>query len=174
MSPRYLPEHLDRFLQTLAVVAKEAALIARTHDRIFRSVRVDAAWVEKLKDDEIGADRIESFGSRFGRMQDTIVDKLLPRLIHLLGEKPGSAVDNLNRAERLGLIQSASDWLVMRGLRNRLVHEYMEDAKAFADALNLANRLTEELLRAYSNVRQYAEKELGIDSRRLPDVLSRA
>lgn len=43
---------------------------------------------------------------RFGRLQDTLGDKLLPLLLSLLGEKVSSAIDNLDRAERLGFIES--------------------------------------------------------------------
>lgn len=48
---------------------------------------------------------------RFGRLQDTVGDKLLPLLLAALGEKPSAAIDNLDRAERLGLLKSADEWM---------------------------------------------------------------
>ena len=36
-------------------------------------------------------------------------------------------MDNLNRAEKLELIPSVTDWIEARSLRNSLVHEYIED-----------------------------------------------
>jgi len=42
-------------------------------------------------------------------------------------EPIGTVLDNLNRAEKLGLIPSVADWIEARSLRNSLVHEYIED-----------------------------------------------
>lgn len=57
--------------------------------------------VENLKTDEVLAEKIEAFGSRFGRFQDTIGNKLLPLWLTILGEKPASFIDNLNKAEKV-------------------------------------------------------------------------
>ena len=69
-------------------------------------------------------------------MQDTIGDKLVPSLLRLLTEKPGSVLDNLNRAEKLGFLASVIEWLDVRNLRNKLVHEYVTDPMEFVMALN--------------------------------------
>jgi len=42
---------------------------------------------------------VEAFVSRFGRLQDTIADKLLPTDLRAAGETPGLAVDTLDRGE---------------------------------------------------------------------------
>ncbi|MBA3755957.1 MAG: hypothetical protein H0X02_06920 [Nitrosomonas sp.] len=47
--------------------------------------------------------------------------------MNAVGETAGPAVDNLNRAEKLGLVESAEIWMVLRDLRNQMIHEYMED-----------------------------------------------
>ncbi len=47
---------------------------------------------------------------RFGRLHDTVGDKLLPALLPALGETPGPAIDNLDRAERLGWVDFADTW----------------------------------------------------------------
>ena len=72
-----------------------------------------------LEQDPDLAERIDAFVARFGRLQDTLGDKLLPHLLRALGEKPGAAIDNLDRAERLGWIESADQWLEIRRLRNK-------------------------------------------------------
>ena len=59
---------------------------------------------------------MDAFVARFGRLQDTLADKLLPALLRQLAEPVRSAVENLDRAEKLGLLQSADDWLAMRRL----------------------------------------------------------
>ena len=69
------------------------------------------------------AERVDAFVARFGRLQDTAADKLLPELLRQLAEPVRSAVENLDRAEKLGLIEAADRWLEARRLRNRMVHE---------------------------------------------------
>lgn len=74
--------------------------------------------------------------SRFGRLQDTVGDKLLPQYLNVVGEAIGPAIDNLNRTEKLGLLASAELWMTLRDLHNEMIHEYMEDLDRLADALN--------------------------------------
>lgn len=93
---------------------------------------------------------------RFGRLQDTIGDKLLPALLGALGETPGPAVDNLDRAERWGWIPSADDWLAIRKLRNQMVHEYIEDPEVLADALQRGH----EFVPTLGQVAQTMQKEI--------------
>lgn len=83
--------------------------------------------------------KVEAFTSRFARLQDTVGDKLLPAWLQALGEQIGPAIDNLNKAEKLGVLSSVDDWLAIRGLRNQMVHEYIESLVILTDALNQAN-----------------------------------
>ena len=167
----YVPQHLDRFLYTLRVVSKEVTHLQETQKRLFKAGPISVDWVRNLTADDPAQDTLEAFASRFGRLQDSLADKLLPRLALLEGEKPGSAIDNLNRAERLGLIPSTNGWLAMRALRNKLVHEYVADPSEFASALNQAATFVQELVDAYQRVRSRAEQRLGTDRARLLDSL---
>ena len=81
------------------------------------------------------AERLDAFVSRFGRLQDTVGDKLLPALLNALGESSGPALDNLDQAEKFGLIDSSDNWMEMRRLRNQMVHEYIEDLAVLSSAL---------------------------------------
>ncbi len=122
-------------LQFLArVIAKESRHLVTTDQRLF----VGAQAVKDFSGLEMDADlaeRVEAFVGRFSRLQDTIGDKLLPALLIALGEKNAAVMDNLDRAERLGLIVSAEQWLTMRSLRNQMVHEYVEDVAILTSAL---------------------------------------
>ena len=89
----------------------------------------------QLEDDPDLAERVEAFVGRFGRLQDAVGDKLLPLLLTALGEKSSAAIDNLDRAERLALLKSADEWMVMRNLRNQMVPEYVEDPVVLTSAL---------------------------------------
>ncbi|MEW6693991.1 MAG: hypothetical protein AB1371_03400 [Pseudomonadota bacterium] len=82
---------------------------------------------------------MDAFVARFGRLQDTVGDKLLPALLRWMGNTPGPVIDNLRLLEKWGWLQDAESWLDTRLLRNRLIHEYQQDATLFADALNTAH-----------------------------------
>lgn len=81
------------------------------------------------------AERVEAFVSRFARLQDTVDDKLLPMLLITLGEKPGAVIDNLDRAKRLGFLESTDEWLIMRQLRNQMIHDYVKELNVVIHAL---------------------------------------
>lgn len=145
-----------RFLSLLEIVQRAGRMLLKTDARLFKS-NVDTAWVERLSDEEDLAERLEAFVSRFGRMQDTLGDKLLPSLLRSLAEKPGSMLDNLNRAEKLGLLTSVVEWLDARNLRNKLIHEYMVDAEDFALALNSAHAEVQLLAATYNAIHLFAQ-----------------
>lgn len=116
------------------VVAKEAQHLAITDQRLFDSPFTPQR-AARLESDPDLAERVDAFVSRFGRLQDSIGDRLLPALLAALGEPAAAAIDNLDRAERLKLIDSADDWLATHRLRNQMIHEYVEDLTILASAL---------------------------------------
>lgn len=79
-------------------------------------------------------------------MQDTVGDKLLPVFILALGETPAAAIDNLDRAEHLGLLASADEWMAMRQLRNQMVHEYVDDLTVLTSALQTGHAFVHALI----------------------------
>lgn len=129
------------------VVRKECQHLASTDSRLFKSL-FTLAEVAQLETDPDLAERVEAFVGRFARLQDTVGDKLLPQLLAALGEKIASVMDNLDRAERLGLIKSADEWMAMRNLRNQMIHEYVEDPVLLANALQTGHSFVPELIDA--------------------------
>jgi len=144
-----------RFFSLLEIVQREGSMLLRTDERLFKS-QIDTVWVERLKEEDELAERLEAFVSRFGRMQDTLGDKLLPSLLRLLEENPGSTLDNLNRAEKLGLLTSVADWRDARNLRNKLIHEYLIDVDDFILALAHAHAAVPLLVAAYNAIHSFA------------------
>jgi len=129
------------------VVRKECQHLASTDSRLFKGV-FSLEQVQLLETDPDLAERVEAFVGRFARLQDTVGDKLLPQLLAALGEKIASVMDNLDRAERLGLIKSADEWMAMRNLRNQMIHEYVEDPVLLANALQTGHSFVPELIDA--------------------------
>lgn len=129
----------NRFMvaQLIRVTTKEARYLARTADRL-QAMKIDLPWVESLENNDERSETLDAFVSRYGRLQDTLGDKLLPAMLRASLEKTGTQLDNLLRAEKLGWIESVQAWIELRELRNRLVHEYMESAGDLLEALQQA------------------------------------
>lgn len=152
-----------RFLSE--VVQREVALLLETDARLF-DVSMDAARARSLRQDGLLAERVDAFVARFGRLQDTVGDKLLPALLGALGESVGPVIDNLARAERFGWLDSADRWIALRRLRNQMVHEYVTDPEVLADALQAAH----EGVAMLATVARQLCSELGRRWPALPDA----
>lgn len=158
---------VDRFLQTLDIVFREGGHLAYSWGRLY-SQPIDIAWVRRLEAKPELAEQLEAFVSRFGRMQDTIADKLMPRWLMALAENTGSQIETLNRAEKLGVVEDVEHWLEARKLRNRLVHEYMESAEDFTEDLMLAKEYSYLLVDSFNRLCKFASTRMEIDETMLP------
>jgi hypothetical protein len=130
----YLPEHAENALLALDLARKEAAYLQYTHGTLFEQP-IDANWVKQLESRPDLAEKVDAYVSRFGRLQDHLGEKLIPRFAALLGESPKSMLDVLVYAEKMQWVDSAEAFIGSRKLRNLLVHEYMSDALLFLEAL---------------------------------------
>ena len=127
-----------RLLFLCRVVEKEVRYLQETDARLF-SDALTTDTLRHIAEDPLLAERLDAFVSRFGRLQDTLADKFLPVLLDAMAERRGAAIENLDRAERLGWLESTDAWLEMRKLRNQMVHEYIEDPAILASALQMAH-----------------------------------
>jgi hypothetical protein len=144
----------------LDTVYREGRHLLLTCERLFVT-RIDVDWVLALEQEVELAERLDAFVARFGRMQDTIGDKLVPELLRQMLETPSAALNNLNRLEKLGLLPSVLDWVEARNLRNRLVHEYMRDPEDFAGALDRARELTPLLIETFNRINAYSQEQFA-------------
>lgn len=137
------------------IVALEVEHLQQTDQRLFQEP-MDADRVRRLRHDIDLAERVDAFAARFGRLQDTVADKLLPALLQAKAESVGPALDNLNKAERFGWLASVDEWLVVRKLRNRMIHEYVKDPAELAQALQAAHDFVPLLVNTAQRMRQAA------------------
>jgi hypothetical protein len=128
---------LERLKFLSRVVKKEIHHLKFSADKVFKD-DFSEERAKQLESDEDFAEQVEAFVSRFCRLQDTIGDKLLPAWLGALGEKTSVAIDNLDKAEKIGVLPSVEQWLELRQLRNQMIHEYIEDLTILADALQAA------------------------------------
>lgn len=156
MSLNYLPEHVPAFARALEIAEREARALEASWYGL-NQMNLGVEQLDQLAPDASLAIGIEAFAARFGRLQDHLGEKLIPRLLLLLGEVPGPLLDNLNQAERLGILENALDWPAWRKLRNRLVHEYFQETASFAQAVQQALHATPFLLNLLKGIRQRAQ-----------------
>lgn len=156
MSLGYLPEHAENARLALELANKAVTHLAYTHDTLFIQ-QIDLEWVKSLTLREDLSEKIDAFVGRFGRLQDHIGEKLIPRFAALFGESPKSLLDVLAYAEKMGWIDNAETFIGARKLRNLLVHEYLLDAELFLNALQAADRATQMLIDVVSKMTRHAE-----------------
>jgi hypothetical protein len=154
------PTQAARLAFLVRVTDKECQHLLDTDGRLFGDLfTVEDA--QKIDIDPILAERLDAFVSRFGRLQDTVGDKLLPALLIALAETPGPAIDNLDKCEKFGFIESADVWMEMRRLRNQMVHEYIEDLAVLASALRTGHAFVPTLVASARRCVAEARRLLG-------------
>ena len=136
---------LERLHFLVRVTHKESHYLQETDARLFAEP-MTVESLQTLESDPVLAERLDAFVSRFGRLQDNLGDKMLPQLLDAMAEKTGAAIENLDRAEKLGWIDSVDVWLEMRKLRNLMVHEYIEDMSILISALSMGHKFVPVLI----------------------------
>lgn len=164
------PTDLTRLVFLLDVVGREGRHLIRTFGRLFDE-EFDSAWLDRLDSDPDLSERVDAFAARFGRMQDTLGEKVIPELLRCVAETPGSALDNLRRLERLELLSSAAEWIEARNLRNRLVHEYVRDPKEFIGALTRSGELVPLLIETFNAISSFAAERFPSAANQFPESI---
>lgn len=125
---------LQRLLFLIRVIKKEINHLNYSSYKIFHQT-LTLERIVRLDSDPEFAEQLEAFTSRFCRLQDSLGDKLLPIWLESLGEPKRSVIDNLDKAAQLGIRVDADEWLMIRQLRNKMVHEYIEAPEILLEAL---------------------------------------
>ena len=128
----------ERLAGLLKTAQAELLHLQQTDARLFSSPFSPEELVLRLQDIDF-SERVDAFVARFGRLQDLLGDKFLPAWLRAMEEEAGAVLENLDRAEKLGLLTSADDWLAVRKLRNLMVHEYIDQPKTLHMALHAAH-----------------------------------
>lgn len=144
-------EQRERLAFLQRVIGKEIRYLDYSLQQV-SGIEFTAENAAKLSADDALAETVEAFISRFARLQDNTGDKLLPAWLKALGERTGAAIDNLDRAEKLGLLDSADRWLEIRQLRNQMVHEYIESPQILGNALEAAKAYCPVMIRFARNL----------------------
>ena len=151
-----IQDRLFLITQLVKVTEKEARYLTRTANRL-NELNINLSWIESLDNNDLHSEMLDAFVSRYGRLQDTLGDKLLPAMLRGSLEKTGSQLDNLLRAEKLGWIESTQIWIEIRELRNRLVHEYIESPSNLLSALQQALTCVTILIETQDRMANYVK-----------------
>jgi uncharacterized protein with HEPN domain len=101
----------------------------------------------------------EALTSRFARLSDIIIQKIF-RFFDILNlEATGTVRDRINRAEKMGVIESADKFVEIRILRNDIAHEYKSETiyEIFEQVLEF----TPILLKSVEGILTYSERYVG-------------
>lgn len=106
---------------------------------------------------------IDQFILRFSKLQDAMGSRLFPSLLALLQEPGnlGAFIDKLNRLEKLGAIESASEWQTFREMRNQFSHDYPDDPELQTSLLNKGYASAKGLLASLERVASFADRYIN-------------
>lgn len=117
---------------------------------------INEQWVRDLEKDEMKKERVSAFCARFGKFQDYLSDKVIRLWLESVGEHVGTALENFSVAERAGILSIPSEQMVeIRTVRNRLTHEYIENAKEFSADVNAVIQMTPALLETLDKLMEH-------------------
>lgn len=142
---------LERLAFLVRVVEKEIRYLSYSSNQVF-SEPFTLERANSLSTDDQFAQQLEAFSSRFCRLQDTVGDKLIPTWLKMLQEPVGAAIDNLDKAEKLGVLVSVDAWLEIRQTRNLMIHEYIESLEVLSTAVNLAYQQQQQIINCAKNI----------------------
>ncbi len=98
-------------------------------------------------------DAFENLASRFARLNDIIVQRVLKTIHSIDLDEVNTVRDSINLGEKKNLISGAEEMMEMRELRNSIVHEYLPDVikSVFIRTLKLTPLLLNnvELINSY-------------------------
>lgn len=77
---------IQRIRMLIAAGIQEARYLQRSDQRLFATPLIRADTLATLPENDELSERVDAFVARFGRLQDTIGDKLLPAFLDLMQE----------------------------------------------------------------------------------------
>ncbi len=103
----------------------------------------------------------EALTSRFARLSDIIIQKILRFFDVLDLEEAGTVRDRINRAEKKGVVESADDFIKIRILRNEIAHEYKPET--IYDIFEQVMDLAPVLLKSVDTLLLYSKRYFNLN-----------
>lgn len=99
-------------------------------------------------------ERLESLASRFARLSDLLMQRVMRLIDDLELVDSGTLLDRIDRAEKRGWVDDAGRLVRIRELRNLIAHEYAADK--MAEIYSAVAALAPELVSVVPKVVTYA------------------
>jgi hypothetical protein len=147
---------LMSYAASLDICQRHAERLRWAMSRLAQNFPLTSDTTRNLNDTELAV--LDQFSTRFAKLQDAMGAKLFPAILELTKEQGNypAFLDQLNRLEKIGAIDSAERWLILREMRNAFSHDYPDDPALQAAILNKAYTLADELLEILTRVQLFA------------------
>ncbi len=106
---------------------------------------------------------LDQFAYRYTRLQDDMGARLMPAVLHALGEEVTAmpALDRFARLEQLGYLSSADEWNTMRQIRNEFAHDYPDSAQERFERLTAAMGAANQAMASLQHMAAKLELRFG-------------
>ncbi len=137
---------------------KHKIRIEKSYKKVKDIFPLSAPRYETLSDEEVEA--IDQYLFRFAKLQDSIGNKLFRLIVseYVDDIEKTTFLDILNKLEKIGILDSVTIWKNMRDIRNSISHQYDDDSKEMAEALNNIFAYKDELLKIFDKISDYYNK----------------
>ncbi|MBI1954494.1 MAG: hypothetical protein HYS39_02675 [Proteobacteria bacterium] len=150
-----------RLLEELKTCHIHLDRLGKAQNRIKSLLPLTQKTLQDLTLDDLAY--LEFFTSRLAKLQDALGSKVFPLFLDALGEsRPNdTAIDRLNKLEKLNIIASASRWKDLRDMRNTLAHDYPENTEFMVKTLNTYFLAVDDFKAAIENVERMIQEKLS-------------
>ena len=138
--------------QELSLLKNASDILQYSYDKCSRIKVIPGMTYEEMES-------FEALTSRFARLSDIIIQKIFRLFDTLNLEPPGTVRDRINRAEKMGAIDSADEFIEIRILRNEIAHEYKSDT--IYDIFKQVMALTPALLKSVESILLCSKQHTG-------------
>lgn len=147
----------DRLREAQQMCATHQQRMMFAYDQIYSLFPLTVQSYSNLKPEEISF--FDQLIFRFAKLQDSMGGKLFPLVLDNLGEDSRGIpfIDILTKMERIGLLVSANDWLLLRETRNIVTHEYPFDSQEIVAGLNLLYQQVDRINDVLSSINAYCD-----------------
>ena len=146
---------IDKYLKECD---KHVKRIIESFNEVHEKFPLSAKKYSELSDYDIK--NIDQYLFRFSKLQDTIGNKLFKAVVgnYVENIEELTFLDILNKLEKIGIIDSAEEWNLLRTIRNDISHQYDDSPAQMAEALNNILAQKDVIIEIYHNLKEYYQK----------------
>jgi len=155
-------DFLDRLHKRLSICELHHHRMMFAKNSISNMFPLSVESYQELTDEQISY--TDQLIYRFSKLQDAIGNKLFPIILEGLQEDIENLpfIDILSKIEKLGIVDSSNQWLILREIRNIVTHEYPFQIYQLIEGLNQLSEQTAILSKIWEALKDYSKKRFEI------------